>query len=45
MYVAKFAEAIDVLHEFQKKLQQTAGLDLELARLRYASLWRAREED
>jgi phage-related protein len=42
MYVAKFAEAIYVLHVFQKKSQKTASLDLELARQRYASLRRAR---
>jgi phage-related protein len=42
MYVAKFADAIYVLHVFQKKSQKTASLDLELARQRYASLRRAR---
>lgn len=45
MYVAKFAAAIYVLHVFQKKSQKTASLDLELARQRYASLRRARQED
>ena len=45
MYVAKFAEAIYVLHVFQKKSQKTAGLDLELAKQRYASLRRARQEE
>ena len=28
MYVAKFADAIYVLHVFQRKSQRTAGLDL-----------------
>ena len=45
MYVAKFAQAIYVLHVFQKKSQKTASLDLELARQRYASLRRARQGD
>jgi len=43
-YVAKFAEAIYVLHAFQKKSQRTAALDLELARSRYALVRRQRQE-
>ncbi|MHB1057761.1 MAG: type II toxin-antitoxin system RelE/ParE family toxin [Rhodanobacter sp.] len=35
IYVAKFAEAIYVLHAFQKKTQKTAKTDLELAARRY----------
>jgi phage-related protein len=35
VYVTKFAEAIYVLHVFQKKAQKTAKADLELARRRY----------
>lgn len=35
IYVAKFAEAIYVLHAFQKKTQKTAKSDLELATRRY----------
>ena len=35
IYVAKFDAAIYVLHAFQKKTQQTARADLELAKLRY----------
>lgn len=35
IYVAKFAEAIYVLHAFQKKTQKTAKGDLELAVRRY----------
>ncbi len=31
MYVAKFAEAVYVLHAFQKKTQKTAKADLDLA--------------
>jgi len=35
VYVAKFDEAVYVLHAFQKKTQKTAKLDLDLARNRY----------
>ncbi len=35
MYVAKFEEAVYVLHVFQKKTQQTAKDDLKLAAQRY----------
>lgn len=38
MYVAKFADAIYVLHCFQKKTQKTAPRDLELAKRRYKEL-------
>ena len=34
-YVTKRAEGIVVLHAFQKKTQQTAQLDLDLAAKRY----------
>ncbi len=44
IYVAKFAEAVYVLHVFQKKSQKTSPLDLALARARYAALRRARQE-
>lgn len=37
-YVAKFAEAVYVLHAFQKKSQQTAPLDLEVGVTRYRAL-------
>ena len=43
-YVAKFAEAVYVLHAFQKKSQKTSALDLELARSRYAAVRRHRQE-
>lgn len=42
IYVAKFAEAIYVLHAFQKKSQRTARLDIELARSRFRSLMNER---
>lgn len=35
IYVAKFADAVYVLHAFQKKTQRTARADLELAKQRY----------
>ncbi len=35
MYVAKFAEAVYVLHAFQKKSRTTAKRDLEMGRRRY----------
>jgi phage-related protein len=42
IYVAKFAEAIYVLHAFQKKSQRTARLDIELARTRFKILMNER---
>ena len=38
VYVATFADAIYVLHAFQKKTQRTALLDIELARSRFRLL-------
>jgi phage-related protein len=38
MYIAKLADAVYVLHCFQKKTQQTAGRDIELARRRFKEL-------
>lgn len=38
IYVAKFREAIFVLHCFQKKTQKTASSDIELATKRYRQL-------
>ncbi len=35
MYVAKFPEAVYVLHAFQKKTRKTVFADLELAKDRY----------
>lgn len=35
IYVAKFEAAVYVLHAFQKKTQQTAKTDIELAKARY----------
>lgn len=38
IYVAKFKDAIYVLHAFQKKTRQTRQEDIELARRRYQQL-------
>ncbi|MGK7487565.1 type II toxin-antitoxin system RelE/ParE family toxin, partial [Salmonella enterica] len=35
MYVAKFEEALYVLHSFQKQTQQTSQHDKNIARTRY----------
>lgn len=44
MYVAKFLDAVYVLHAFQKKTQKTAKADIELARQRYLWLISSRKE-
>lgn len=38
VYVAKFAEAIYVLHCFQKKTQQTSPKDISIIKARYAEI-------
>ena len=38
IYVAKFADAVYVLHCFQKKTQQTSKVDIDLAAKRYRAL-------
>jgi phage-related protein len=38
-YVAKIEDAVFVLHAFQKKKQQTAKRDLDLAAARLRQLW------
>jgi len=43
-YLAKFAEAIYVLHVFEKRSQKTQKDDIQLARGRYADLLRWRKE-
>ncbi|MCL4686725.1 type II toxin-antitoxin system RelE/ParE family toxin [Myxococcota bacterium] len=44
MYVAKFAEAIYVLHAFPKKAQQTRQADIEMARRNLAEVLRHRKK-
>ncbi len=38
IYVAKFSDAIYVLHAFQKKTQKTRSEDIELAQRRYRQI-------
>lgn len=42
LYIATFPEAVYVLHAFQKKTQQTAKADLDLATTRYKALRKER---
>jgi phage-related protein len=42
LYVAKFVEAIYILHAFQKKSQKTRSEDIEIARRRYRQIEEAR---
>jgi phage-related protein len=44
MYVAKFEEAIYVLHCFQKKTQATSKQDKAIAAARYRAVVNAKEE-
>jgi phage-related protein len=44
LYVAKFAEAVYVLHAFLKKTQRTAQKDLKLAEQRYKDLVGSRKQ-
>ncbi len=44
IYVAKFAEAVYVLHAFQKKAQKTPKQDIELARRRFRELVQERKQ-
>ena len=44
IYVAKFREAIFVLHCFQKKTQRTSSIDIELATKRYRQLVKELED-
>jgi phage-related protein len=43
MYVAKFEEAIYVLHCFQKKRQTTSQQDIDIAQARYRAIVNARK--
>lgn len=40
IYIAKFADAIHVLHCFQKKTQKTSQHDIDLAMKRFSDLKR-----
>ena len=43
LYVAKFAEAVYVLHGFEKKSRKTAKADIDLANARYRQLMNERK--
>ena len=43
LFVARFHEAIYILHAFEKKSQATAKHDIDLGRARYQALLRERE--
>ena len=43
-YVAKFEEAVYVLHAFQKKTQKTSRNDIELGQQRYQQMIQQRKE-
>lgn len=45
IYVAKFDEAVYVLHCFQKKTQATSDLDKEIASARYRAVVAARKAE
>lgn len=42
IYLAKLADAVYILHCFQKKTEQTSGRDIDLARKRYKELMEQR---
>ena len=44
LYVAKFVEAVYVLHTFQKKGQKTPRPDIDLARMRFRELIQERKQ-
>jgi phage-related protein len=43
IYTARLAEAVYVIHAFQKKTQATSKRDIEMARERFAQLMKDRE--
>lgn len=45
LYVAKFAEAIYVLHAFQKKSAKASRVEVELARRRYRAIVARRRQE
>lgn len=44
-YVARFAEAVHVLHAFEKRTRRTSQQDLDLARKRYGDLMEKRRRE
>jgi phage-related protein len=45
LYVAKFAEAVYVLHAFEKRSRKTDRHDIELGRQRFRALMRRRRAE
>jgi phage-related protein len=45
IYIAKFAEAVYVLHAFEKRSRKTRPADLDLAKARMGNLLRRRKEN
>jgi len=43
LYVAKFEEAMYVLHVFEKRSRRTTPMDIDLARARLAAIMRQRK--
>jgi len=41
MYVTRFADAVYILHAFQKKTRKTTKKDIDIAKARYAEVVRA----
>jgi phage-related protein len=44
-YIARFEEAVYVLHVFQKKTQKTSSDDIELGQQRYKQMLQQRQDD
>lgn len=44
-YVARFAEAVYVLHAFQKKTQKTSKSDIEIGQKRYQQMLQYQQSD
>ena len=44
-YVARYEEAVYVLHAFQKKTQKTSRSDIELGQQRYKQMLQQRQDD
>ena len=44
LYVARFGEAVYILHAFEKRTRKTAQKDLKIARDRYRDLMEARKD-
>jgi phage-related protein len=44
-YVARFEEAVYVLHAFQKKTQKTSRSDIEIGQQRYKQMLQQRQDD